>query len=82
MIRWVREELGGEVYLEPIPDQPRWFYVRLRAPRLKNRRTRERILDALTRNGTAVVQILEAERRVRGRAPAGAERVQWASDGI
>jgi hypothetical protein len=82
LIHWVREELGGDVFLEPVPGQPGMAYIALRAPRLKNRRTREQLFAALDRNGAAVVQTLAAERGARGRAPAGAERAQWASDGI
>jgi hypothetical protein len=78
LITWVRHELGAEVYLEPARHEPpAWSFIRLRAPSLKKRVARAHLLGALDRNGTAVLQILLAEQRERGPAPAGAEVVQW-----
>jgi hypothetical protein len=78
LIMWVREELGGQLYLEPARGQPPgWYFIRLRAPALRNRRARSDILAALNRNGADVVHILKAEQREHGPTSAGAEMVDW-----
>jgi hypothetical protein len=77
LVYWLRFELGAEIYLEPDRDHPDDYHIRLRAPKLRNRVGR--IFDALNRNVSDVVQLLLAEQRQRGSAPAGAEVAQWAA---
>jgi hypothetical protein len=78
LILWVRNELGGDVYLEPVRGQPGYVRVRMRAPALRDRLARQKIVSALNRHGTGVVQALLVEQRTAGPAHVGAEMVDWA----
>jgi hypothetical protein len=52
IINWLRYELDAEIYLEPARDQPNYYYVRPRAPKLRNRVARQRVHDAINGNGS------------------------------
>jgi hypothetical protein len=78
LILWVRNELGGDVFVTPVRDQPGWYRIHLRAPALRDRLARRKIQNALNRHGTGVIQALLVEQRAAGPAHAGAEMIDWA----
>jgi hypothetical protein len=77
LILWVRNELGGDVFLVP-GDKPGYCRIRMRAPAPRDRLARKKIVNALNRHGTGVVQALLEEQRAAGPARAGAEMIDWA----
>jgi hypothetical protein len=77
LILWVRNELGGDVFLVP-GDRPGMVRIRLRAPALRDRLARKKIVSALNRHGVGVVQALLVEQRDAGPPHTGAEMIDWA----